>query len=257
MSNISELEAQYELETLDDSELEDSSDEELELQADEAFEEEPEAEIDAGQTYAERFAEIALREFETDEELESGLRDILDEMEQQYFLGGLIKKGVGFAKKMASKAAARGVKFAASRLNKLPIAGVLKGATGLLGKNLTDSLLRIAQSAIPGGAIGIPALQALGIIPGGAKEFENETWQRFAEFAQEVYETAADQANENVINPLQAMQAANKAINTVVQQNAGGFASAAANAMRSPALASGNRRVIRVRPGQTIVLVCR
>ena len=274
MSDISDLEAQYELET-DDSELEDGSDQELEYEHDEEYEDDPADEIDAGgQTYAERFADLATREFESDEELETGLRDILGEMEQQYFLGGLIKKGIGFATNVAKKAAAKGIRFAASRLNKLPIAKVLKGATGLLGKNLTDTLMRLAQSAIPGGAIGIPALQALGIIPGGGAApsegsagegtaSDSETWERFAEFAQEVYETAADQANESVINPLQAMQAASNALSTVVQQNAGGLARGAVNAVRGAGRGfgvghgRGGRRVIRVRPGQSVVIVCK
>src|SRR5262245_54304756 len=83
MPEISDLEAQYELETNDDSELEAGADEEFEYENDEEFEENPSGELDAGQSYGERFAELATREFESDEELESGLRDILGEMEQQ------------------------------------------------------------------------------------------------------------------------------------------------------------------------------
>jgi hypothetical protein len=267
MPEISDLEAQYELET-DDSELSDGSDQELEYENDEEFGEEPAGELDAGQTYAERFAELAMREFETDEELESGLRDILGEMEQQYFLSGLVKKGIGFATNVAKKAAKRGLKFATS---KLPIAQLLKGASGMLGKSLTDKLLRLAQSVIPGGAIGIPALQALGIIPGGGAASpeanaeiasDSETWERFAEFAQEVYETAADQANETLVNPMQAMQAANTALNTVVRQNAGGLVTAGVGALRGPMGGGqrghhGGRRVVRLRPGQSVVIVCK
>lgn len=268
MPEISDLEAQYELESDDDSELENSAEDEYE--DDQEYEQEPEGEIDAdGQSYAERFAEIATREFESDEELEAGLRDILGEMEQQYFLGGIFKKGLGFAKNLAKKAASKGLKFAAGHLNKLPIAKILKGATGLLGKNLTDTLMRLAQSAIPGGAIGIPALKALGIIPGGgdaSSESEaaedSETWERFAEFAREVYETAADQANESSLNPLAAMQQAKAAIETVARQNLGGVASMASTALGKfapgrPGHSGHRRRVIRVRPGESIIVVCK
>jgi hypothetical protein len=267
MSDISDLEAQYELEADDDSELEEGSDEELEQEEDEEYEDDAEGELDAGQTYAERFAELATREYESDEELESGLRDILGEMEQQYFLSGLVGKGLSFAQKMAKKAASKGLKFAANRLKKLPVAKMLKSATGLLGKNLTDSLMRIAQSAIPGGAIGIPALQALGIIPGGGAASsedaagaagDSETWERFAEFAQEVYETAADHANETSLNPLAAMQQAKAAIDTVARQNLGGIASAATSTVsRFAPQGRGGRRVIRVRPGTSVVIVCK
>jgi hypothetical protein len=184
-------------------------------------------------------------------------------MEQQYFLGGLLKKGLSFGKSMVSKAARAGAKFAASHLKNLPISGLLQKATGLLGKNLTDTLMRLAQSASPGGAIGIPALQALGIIPGGATSppadgasKDSETWERFSEFAREVYETAADQTNEATLNPLGAIQQARSVINNVVRQNKGvvqrasGMALGAARGVR-------HRRVVRVRPGEAVLVVCK
>ena len=263
MADISDLESQYELESNEDSEFEYGEDAELDddSELDDEFElgDEPEGELDQSQSYAERFHELAMREFETDEELEVGLRDILGEMEQQYFLGGLMKKGLGFAKKFAGKAVKAGVGMAARHLKKLPIAGVLKSATGLLGKNLTDTLMRLAQSAIPGGAIGIPALQALGIIPGGASAdansgSEGKTWERFAEFAQEVYETAADQVNPNTLNPMSSMLQANKAIQQVVAQNYSGRSSPGRTAM-SPG--GQRRRIVRVRPGESVLVVCK
>src|ERR1041384_595154 len=200
MADISDLESQYELESNEDAEFEYGDDAEL----DEEYElgDEPEGELDQSQSYGERFHEIAMREFETDEELEVGLRDILGEMEQQYFIGGLVKKGLGGLAKRAKKAAGglarRAATFAAKQVKNLPIAGVLKGASSLLGKNLTDQLMRLAASAVPGGAIGLSALQGLGIVPGGASgdaATDSETWDQFAEFAQEVYETAADRVN--------------------------------------------------------------
>jgi hypothetical protein len=129
--------------------------------------------------------------------------------------------------------------------------------------------MRLAQSAIPGGAIGIPALQALGIIPGGnttaadsGAASEGETWERFAEFAQEVYETAADQVNPATLNPLSAMSQAGKVIENVVRQNQGGFVQRTANAVmaQGQGLAHGGgkrRRIIRVRPGESVLLVCK
>src|ERR1041384_8439919 len=134
MADISDLESQYELESNEDSEFEYGEDAELddEYETDEEYElgDEPEGELDQSQSYGERFHEIAMREFETDEELEVGLRDILGEMEQQYFIGGLVKKGLGGLAKRAKKAAGglarRAAPFAAKQVKNLPIAGVLK-----------------------------------------------------------------------------------------------------------------------------------
>ncbi len=266
MADISDLESQYELDSNEDSEFEYGEDAELddEFETDEEYElgDEPEGELDQSQTYGERFHELALREFETEEELEVGLRDILGEMEQQYFIGGLLKKGVGGLVKRAKKAAGglarRAASAAASHLKNLPIAGVLKGASGLLGKSLTDKLMRLAASVVPGGAIGLPALQALGILPGGASgespAANSETWDQFAEFAQEVYETAADQVNTSTLNPVTALSQAGQVIGNVVQRRTG-FARGAFQGARRAAVSG--RRIIRVRPGESVLVVCK
>jgi hypothetical protein len=269
MADISDLESQYELESNEDSEFEYGEDAEMDddSELDDEFEsgDEPEGELDQSQTYGERFHELAMHEFETDEELEVGLRDILGEMEQQYFigglvkrgLGGLVKRGMGVAKKAAGKLARRAASMAASHLKGLPIAGVLKGASSLLGKNLTDQLMRLAASAVPGGAIGLPALQALGIIPGGNTgnpAADSETWDQFAEFAQEVYETAADQVNASTLNPVSALGVAGQVIGNVVQRRTGVARRGYRGAGRA---GSSGRRVIRVRPGESVLVVCK
>jgi hypothetical protein len=265
MADISDLESQYELDSNEDSEFESGEDAELddEYETDEEFElgDEPEGELDQSQTYGERFHELAMREYETDEELEVGLRDILGEMEQQYFIGGLVKKGLGGLVKRAKKAAGglarRAASVAASHLRKLPVAGILKGASSLLGKNLTDQLMRLAASAVPGGAIGLPALQALGIIPGGNAgdaSADSETWEQFAEFAQEVYETAADQVNPATLNPVTALGAAGQVIGNVVHRRTGVGRGGFRGAGRGVGSA---RRVIRVRPGESVLVVCK
>jgi hypothetical protein len=264
MADISDLESQYELESDEDSEFEYGEDAELDddSELDDEFEtgEEPEGELDQSQTYGERFHELAMREFETDEELEVGLRDILGEMEQQYFIGGLVKKGFGGLVKRAKKAAGglarRAASAAASHLKRLPVAGLLKGASSLLGKNLTDQLMRLAASAVPGGAIGLPALQALGIIPGGntgAAAADSETWDQFAEFAQEVYETAAAQVNPSALTPVTALGAAGQVIGNVVHRRTG----LGRGAFRGAGHAVSGRRVIRVRPGESVLVVCK
>jgi len=251
MAAISDLEAQYELESDDDSEVENESDEEAYDDSELGDDHENADEIDQSQSYGERFHELTAREYESDEELETGLRDILGEMEQQYFLGGFLKKKLG-------KLAGAGARFAKRHLKKLPIGGVLKAAQGMLGKTLTDQLMRAASSLVPGGAVALPMLQSLGIVPGGASASagnetqEGETWERFSEFAREVYETAADRTDELSIDPLKAIQQANRVIQGVAQQNKGFVQQAVHTARRH-----GGRRVVRVRPGESVLIVCK
>jgi hypothetical protein len=251
MADISDLEAQYELESEDDSELDSEADEEAYDDSELGDDHEADDELDQSQSYAERFHELTVREHESDEELETGLRDILGEMEQQYFLGGFLKKKLG-------KLAGAGARFAQRHLKKLPIGGVLKAAQGMLGKSLTDQLMRAASSLVPGGAVALPMLQSLGVVPGGASASagdaaaESETWERFSEFAREVYETAADQTSELSLDPLKAIQQANRVIQGVAQQNKGAVQQTF-NAVRR----HGGRRVVRVRPGESVLIVCK
>lgn len=246
MAHISNLEAQYELEVDDDAELEEAVDEE--------YSDEPENELYSGGGYADRFQELAIREFETEEELETGIRDILGEMEQQYFLGGLLKKGVSFAKKTAGGLARRGLGRLAK---KLPISGLLKKASSFLGPNVTNWLTQQAAGLIPGGTAALSVLNGLGLNPTAS---QSETWDRFAEIAQEVYETAADNATEEMIDPVKAARQAMNAIGSVVPR-AMGMANAlgATNALAGALGAAGKagRRVVRLHPGQSLTIICK
>jgi hypothetical protein len=252
MARISDLEAQYELETDDDSEFEEGADEEYN---------DTEGELDDGGGYAERFQELAMREFESDEEFEMGIRDILGEMEQQYFFGGLLKKGLNFAKKTAGNLARKGLGQLA---RKLPVAGLLKKASSFLGPNVTNWLTQQAAGLIPGGTAALSALNALGLNPTAN---QSETWERFAEVAQEIYETAADQATEEMVDPVKAAQQAVNAIGSVVPRAAGAFMPAGmANALGATntalvgamgGAAKAGRRVVRLRPGQSVTIVCK
>ena len=251
MARISDLEAQYELETDDDSEFEEGADEEYG----------DDHEIDSGGGYAERFQELATREFESDEEFETGIRDILGEMEQQYFLGGLLKKGLNFAKKTAGNLARRGLGQLAK---KLPIAGILKKASSFLGPNVTNWLTQQAAGLIPGGTAALSVLNGLGLNPTAN---QSETWERFAEVAQEVYEAAADYATEEMVDPIKAAQQAVNAIGSVVPRamgmigsNALGMAGGAIGGALGGALggaARQGRRTIRLRKGEAVTIVCK
>jgi hypothetical protein len=257
MAHISNLEAQYELEADDDSEFEEGADEEYGV----------DEELDSGGGYAERFQELAMREFESDDELDSGIRDILGEMEQQYFLGGLLKKGLNFAKKTAGNLARKGLGQLA---RKLPIASIMKKASSFLGPNVTNWLTQQAAGLIPGGTAALSVLNGLGLNPTAN---QSETWERFAEVAQEIYEAAADYATEEMVDPIKAAQQAVNAIGSVVPQAVGSLVSRAglggvtggiagalspADAARiGVAGARHGRRVVRLHPGQSVTIVCK
>ena len=249
MAHISNLEAQYELEAEDDSEFEEGADEEYG---------DPEGELDSGGGYAERFQELAMREFETDDELEMGIRDILGEMEQQYFLGGLLKKGINFAKKAAGNLARKGLGKLAG---KLPIAGILKKASSFLGPNVTNWLTQQAAGLIPGGTAALSVLNGLGLNPTAN---QSETWERFAEVAQEIYENAADYATAEMVDPVKAAQQAMNAIGSVVPNAIGrvmqapmGIANAISGVQAGMGAARPAHRTVRLRRGETVTIVCK
>ena len=253
MAHISDLEAQYELEADDDSEFEEGADEEYG---------DHDNELDSGGGYAERFQELAMREFESDDELEMGIRDILGEMEQQYFLGGLLKKGLNFAKKTAGNLARKGLGQLAK---KLPISGILKKASSFLGPNITNWLTQQAAGLIPGGTTALSVLNGLGLNPTAN---QSETWERFAEVAQEIYENAADYATAEMVDPIKAAQQAVNAIGSVVPNAIGraiqapmGIANAISGAQAGLVGAMGaarpGRRTIRLRRGESVTIVCK
>src|SRR5690349_1592865 len=68
---------------------------ELELEATE----DSEFEDGSSSGYAERFYELSQREFESDSERDASVHELMREMETEYFLGKLIKKGAGLIKK--------------------------------------------------------------------------------------------------------------------------------------------------------------
>ena len=124
-------------------------------------------------------------------------------MEREYFFKGLVKRlskaGKGLVK--------RGLKMAKG----LPAFQALSGLTQLARGNLKGMLANLAKTglqaaagAIPGGAIALPALQSLGIVPG---ETSDPDWARFTEVAERSYDHLARNLNEQTPNPIAAAQA--------------------------------------------------
>jgi hypothetical protein len=99
--------------------------------------------------YARRFYELAQREFESERELESAIGQVIDDMEREYFFGGLMKKVSAAGRKLLKK----GVQLAkhhpafqaVKAITQLP-RGNLKGMLG----NLAKAAIGAAGSAFPG-----------------------------------------------------------------------------------------------------------
>ena len=212
-NDMSELEREFELEMDDDSELEmdddfefeayqtdedsEADDYEYESEYESEYEDEPEGEFEWLESndsdYAERFFELSQREFESESEVDEAVNEILDDMEREYFLGGLFKKAKNAAKNLAKKGMAL-AKKAGINLPSLdalksmlgPVSGLLKGNLGALIK----PALKAALSAHPAGMAALPALKALGFESSEDMGENREAWNRYASVAREAFETS-------------------------------------------------------------------
>lgn len=234
LSNLeSRLDEEFEFLVGEDDE---TGDEEFEaefeslVEGDEEFEEEFEYEFEGydgggSSTYGERFYELSQREWESEFELDTAIDQVLGEMEREYFFGSIargIKKGL---KKGAKGLLKKGLAYAQKRI---PAFQALKGITQLARGNLGGSLRALAKaglaSAIPGGAVALPALNALGFETSEDQGMERETWDTFAEVAREAYETLADTLTPNADHPREASRLANAALQSALaNQTSGGL----------------------------------
>jgi hypothetical protein len=218
----SELESEFELEMDDSHELEEDRElvedrglnEEFETFSDEEFEEsqeELESPEDRSSYYADRFYEISEREFESESELDQEINGLLNEMEREYFWGalkklgksafkGLIKKGMSFAKGLPAFKALKGITQLAR--------GDLKGMLGSFAKAALPTVL----SAIPGGSVAMPALNALGFEAEQDEDANREAWRNFAEVSRESYEYLANNLGPSITDPIEANRLAAKAM---------------------------------------------
>ena len=208
----SELEASFE--ALDDRETEpegeggDDAMQELELEATE----DSEFEDGSSSGYAERFYELSQREFESDGERDASVHELMREMETEYFLGKLIKKGAGLIRKVKQVADKTGA-FSLLKTAAKQLAGPLSGQLGALAS--------AALSAYPGGAAVLPLLKTLGFGKSDdAPETNKEAWDNFVSFSREAYDRLADTVGERELsNPPLATQRAAQAM-AQARQNA-------------------------------------
>ena len=219
LADLSELEREFELEMEGDpdgaqeSEFEDT----LETEYADEFESElyGEAEsADASQSFAERFYELSQRGYESEFEMEGDVSQLVNEMEQEFFFGGLKKR----LRKAARGLIRKGLKFAAG---KIPALQALQGLTQLSRGNLKGMLGSLAKaglaSAIPGGAVALPALKAIGFEASEDPAANREAWRNYAEVAREAFEHLGDSLHENADQPMEASRLATTAFQTALR----------------------------------------
>jgi hypothetical protein len=271
-SDLSELEREFELEMEDGPESlefelgEDTeADEDREYDELEGLDEEEELEADQAETalereyagasrsreYVERLLELSAREFESAAEVDQAMNEVLDDMEREYFLGKLLRKAgkSKFLRSLAKKGMQLGVrKF-------LP---GLQGALQLARGNVKGALLNFGKQAlgtvVPGGAMTLDAVKALGLGAGESPATDREAWENYVSLARNAYEHLADNITESADRPAEASRLANNAIQHAVRQ-----AQARANGARDSRGRRPGRldRVLRLRvaPGQRVRLI--
>jgi hypothetical protein len=242
-TDLSDIEAQFELEMDDLEAFDQEAEEEYE---DEEFEE-PQQEYSYEATdLPERFVNLASREFESESELDDALNEIFDEMEREYFFGKL--------KGLAGK-----LKKAAPGLLKTALAGApgLSALKGILAsKNLRGLLTNLAKTGLsshPALAalmpLAGPAMKSLGFKEAEYPEENREAWETFVTMSESAYEYLANNLSDEANQPMEAARLATNAVRH-------GLNRARGTAPRSGRRLPASPRVIRVRarPGRRIVL---
>lgn len=258
---MSELEDNLELEFEDvedthASEVDEEVDDDSELADDTSSEIDEDEELESAEPgdYGERFYELSLREFESDLERQRAVHGILDDMEREYFLGGLLKKAGG--------AIGRAVKKVAKP--------ALKAATQLAGGNMKGLLGTLATSAlssfVPGGALIAPALKGLGFgggplgsagtssgAPAAPGVSTPAAWSNFADLARDAFERLAASMMANlqgggatsseIADPVQASQLAHDAFRTVVRSHASRRAQSRPDGVQRIRVPRGSKRI--------------
>lgn len=255
----SELEREFELEMDDSGEGEAEGDEdageaEWELGAEDGEAEDSadggEGEVVEGGSYADRLRDLAHAELESEAQLDQEVRDIVDEMEREYFFGkwggrlkriggGLVKKGLG---RLARQLPALKGLQAVTQLAR----GHLKGGLGSLAR----TGLTAALGASPFGAAALPVLKGLGFEAAEDPAQEREAWENYVSVAREAFDHLGRHLDEAALDPLGASRLASAAFQAGLGKVQDRVAAAGGGARPSR-----GRRVIRVRKGDRLVIV--
>jgi hypothetical protein len=262
-SDLSELEREFELEMDDDHEGSEDSEANEDQESVEELEEDSENlrefegdELEEVQResgdYADRLHELSQRESESESEVDEEVNGLLDEMEREFFFGGLKKR----LKRAGRGLLRKGLKFAAGQI---PALQAFKGLTQLTRGNLKGFLASLAKagltSAIPGAAAALPALKALGFDPSGDSEASREAWNNYVDVSREAYEYLAENLHENADNPLEASRLATNAFQTALKRVQSRIPPFAGTQSGSYGVRSrSGRRVIHLGPGETVIV---
>lgn len=222
-----ELETDDELEAADDFETD-----ALELGSDEEF---PEPDR---RGFADRLYELSLRQNESELELDHELEALFREMEQEYFFRNLGKR-LRQGGKALIKTAARYAK------NSTPLGNVMNAATSLATGNmrgLLKSAVKLA-SQHPALAAAMPVLKTLGF--DGAGTAGKAPWQNIVNVAKHAYGDMARRLDKEALTPAGASRIANAAFHTALQRTA---------RSRGAARRQGGKKIVHLRPGDTLVV---
>ena len=221
---MSDLEKEFELEMedVDEPSRETTNDLEKEFELEMEDVDEPSREqMDPGvNDLAQKFFQLSQRQFESESEVDSALNGLLNEVERQFFFGGLLKRA---RKGLMGKL----VKFGGKFVKGLPAFQAIKAVTQLARGDLKGTLAALAKSglagAIPGGSAVLPALKSLGVLEtSGDSESDIDSWRNYVDVAKEAYERLADNMNEySVRNPLEANRQATQAFQSAVSRSRG------------------------------------
>lgn len=192
--------------------------------------------------YARRFYELAQHEFESERELESAIGQVIDDMEREYFFGGLMKKVSAAGRKLLKK----GVHLAKHH----PAFQAVKGITQMARGNLKGMLGNMAKVAIAGAASAFPgaslALPALGLqVPGGGIPNLGDL-SKLVSVSREAFDHLARELDERSDQPVEAARVAAAAFQKAV--------SGAPSIGPRQANGGPGRRRIKVRRGDILVI---
>lgn len=248
-ADLSQLEREFELEMDDDP----AGELELEFESDdgELDDSAPSYEVDqdgeAAESFAERFYELSQGSYESEYELDQEVNRLVADMEQEFFFKGLGKRlrraGKGLLKKALKHA-----------VGKIPALSALKGVTQLARGNLKGMLGSLAKaglaSAIPGGAVALPALSALGFEV-EEPEGNREAWRNYGEVSREAFQHLAEHLHEQADTPTEASKLATAAlqaglVRAQARRRSGGRRRRGAGAT--------DTRVIRLRRGERLIV---
>lgn len=242
----SELEREFELELQDRSEQDEGEiEEQFEVLGPATARESNEPE----ERFAERFFELSQREFESEADVDDAVNRLLGEMEREFFFKGLMKKVKGAGKKLLSKGISHlgkqlGSKFPAIQAITQLARGNLKGALGGLAK----TALTAGLAAVPGGAVALPALKALGFESGmDDPDAQREAWGRYVTLVREAYDDLATNLSSEADDPVEASRLASASFRAALSRTQGrGGAGGTPGGVRRIRLRAGERLLIEV-----------